>query len=506
MLLMAPYRTRKPVRERGSIDLLPSGALRVRVYAGVDPVTKRRHDLIEVIPPGPKAENLARSARDRLVREVEEKRNPRTSATVDQLLDRYLDQFDGSPNTLELYRTHVRNHISPFLGHLKVGQLDAETLDSFYAELRRCRTHCTGRRSVQHRVKGPHECDERCKPHVCRPLASTTIRHMHFILSGAYKRAVRWRWVSVSPTTQAEPPAAPKPNPQPPSAEDAARIITEAWRDPDWGAFLWVAMTTGARRGELCAIRWSSVNLDEGRETIWLRRGVSRAPGGWAEGDLKTHQQRRIALDPETAEILRGHRKQREARAETLGIEFDRQSFAFSNALDGSTFLTPDSVTQRYDRMAGRLGINTTLHKLRHYSATELILAGVDVRTVAGRLGHGGGGTTTLRTYTAWVAEADQRAAVGIAARMPARPSEVAPAEQVQGDPRSPYGKVAAAIRASILDGTIPVGDHLPTGKELAATFGVATTTAQRAVALLSSWGLVEVSRGHRALVVFCPS
>jgi hypothetical protein len=53
---------------------------------------------------------------------------------------------------------------------------------------------------------------------------------------------------------------------------------------------------------------------------------------------------------------------------------------------------------------------------------TELIAAGVDVRTVAGRLGHGGGGATTLRVYAAWVAEADQRAAVARSARMPPRP------------------------------------------------------------------------------------
>ncbi len=128
-------------RQRGSIDELPSGALRVRVYAGVDPVTKRRHDLVEIIPPGPHAERRARAARDRLVSQVPERRNPRTTATVDQLLDRYLDQFDGAPNTLTLYRGYVRNHISPFLGHLKVAQLDAEALDSFYAELRRCRMH-----------------------------------------------------------------------------------------------------------------------------------------------------------------------------------------------------------------------------------------------------------------------------------------------------------------------------------------------------------------------------
>jgi site-specific recombinase XerD len=47
---------------------------------------------------------------------------------------------------------------------------------------------------------------------------------------------------------------------------------------------------------------------------------------------------------------------------------------------------------------------------LRHYSATELIAAGVDVRTVAGRLGHGGGGATTLRVYAAWLAATDKKA------------------------------------------------------------------------------------------------
>lgn len=52
-----------------------------------------------------------------------------------------------------------------------------------------------------------------------------------------------------------------------------------------------------------------------------------------------------------------------------------------------------------------------------HYSATELLTAGVDLRTVAGRLGHGDG-TTTLRHYAAWVEFADQAAAATIGARM----------------------------------------------------------------------------------------
>ncbi|MGI9001376.1 MAG: site-specific integrase [Pseudonocardia sp.] len=190
--------------------------------------------------------------------------------------------------TRALYRRHVRNHISPLLGHMKFGALDADMLDSFCAELRRCLRHCTSRRLIDHRVDTEHECDEHCKPHCCKPLSASSIRHMHFVLSGAYKQAVRWRWVSVSPVSQTEPPAATPPNPYPPTAAQAARIVAEAWKDPEWGALILVAMTTGSRRGELCAVRWSAVNLDEDRETLWLHRTITRTKAGWTEGKLKT--------------------------------------------------------------------------------------------------------------------------------------------------------------------------------------------------------------------------
>jgi hypothetical protein len=58
------------------------------------------------------------------------------------------------------------------------------------------------------------------------------------------------------------------------------------------------------------------------------------------------------------------------------------------------------------------------LRALRHYSGTELLTAGVDLRTVAGRLGHGGGGAKTLRVYAAWVAESDRLAAEILGGRM----------------------------------------------------------------------------------------
>ena len=346
-----------------------------------------------------------------------------------------------------------------------------------------------------------HRCDDRC----ARPLGATTIRHMHFILSGAYKRAVRWKWVTVNPLPEAEPPAAPVPNPHPPSASEAARIVNEAWKDPDWGTLIWLVMTTGARRGELCALRWSRLDLTPGRAVMWLRRAISKGVDGWAEGDLKTHQQRRVALDPETVEVLGEHLARCRARAEELGIELAADAFVFSGAPDGSVHLTPGTFTQRYNRLAERLAIDTNLHKLRHYSATELVAAGVDVRTVAGRLGHSGGGTTTLRTYAAWVSEADQRAAGGIATRMPSRPAPLEASERAQRDPRSPYERIAVELRRSILSGVLPDGDFAPTEKQLAAQHQVAIGTAHRAMELLKTWGFITSSRGRRAIIVRPP-
>ena len=73
--------------------------------------------------------------------------------------------------------------------------------------------------------------------------------------------------------------------------------------------------------------------------------------------------------------------------------------------------MNPDAVTHRFGRLARRLGLHARLHDLRHYAATQLIAGGVDVRTVSGRIGHAGGGATTLRVYTHFQAAVDRRAA-----------------------------------------------------------------------------------------------
>jgi integrase len=243
-------------------------------------------------------------------------------------------------------------------------------------------------------------------------------------------------------------------------------------------------------------LRWHHVDLDAGVLTL-RRSAYVDEDGELQEKDTKTHQQRRVALDPETVAVLREHHQRWCEWTEELGVSIGPDAYVFSPEPDASRPFRPDSITQRYGRLAARLGIRSTIHALRHYSATELIAAGVDVRTVAGRLGHGGGGTTTLRVYAAWLSESDQRAAPALAARMPARPSVPTPK---QGEP-SPYERIASDLRGDIRAGRLKSGDQLPTVVDLAARYGVAAGTAHRAIALLRDEGLIQAARGRRAQV-----
>jgi integrase len=159
-------------------------------------------------------------------------------------------------------------------------------------------------------------------------------------------------------------------------------------------------------------------DVDLVAKVLRIRSGLKLVDGELQRRDTKTHQQRRIALDDETVAVLSEYLARVDERARQLDLSVRADAYVFTLSPDGSTPLKPDAATQRYERMAQRLGIQTTLHKLRHYSATELIAAGVDIRTIAGRLGHSDGGTTTLRVYAAWVSEADQRAATALGGRL----------------------------------------------------------------------------------------
>jgi integrase len=126
-----------------------------------------------------------------------------------------------------------------------------------------------------------------CKPHQCKPYKASGIRSVHWILSDAFDAAVRWGWIGVNPADVARKQAMPTAKPGPPTAQEAAQLVNEAWeRGPDWGVFVWTAMTTGARRGELCALHWYHLELDN--SVVVIERAIGKGENGeWVEKDIR---------------------------------------------------------------------------------------------------------------------------------------------------------------------------------------------------------------------------
>jgi integrase len=406
-------------RQRGRIEQR-GDSLRVVYYAGQDPVTGKRSYLRGTINGTDKA--AQKKAKDKLAEfrsKVAKQRSATTSVPFAEAVNQWLSKSEIVDSTRAGYVNYINRYIIPVLGKEPTNKMNARTLESFYAEIRRCRTRCDGKPFIEHRKEDKHDCQKvKCGPHKCKPLGASTVRQIHSIISGTLSLAQRWDWIDTNPAKVARRPK-PKPSePDPPTPAEAARLSEAAFKmDEDWGTLVWLVMTTGIRRGELCALRFSRIDLDAEILTI---------SHNWVNGkekDTKTHQSRRIALDSATVTLLRDHRKRAQEQIEKLGENFTDELFVFSSlgTPDHRTPYSPNAVTQRYKDMAARLNIKTHLHALRHYSATELLTAGIDLRTVAGRLGHGGGGATTLRVYAAWVAASDRKAAEILGSRMPKR-------------------------------------------------------------------------------------
>jgi integrase len=98
-----------------------------------------------------------------------------------------------------------------------------------------------------------------------RPLSVSSVRECHAVLSGALNAAMRWGWIAVNPLEAVKRPRQQHPQPDPPSAGEAARIVSAAWeQDADWGTLIWLTFITGDRRGELLGLAWEHLHLPAG--------------------------------------------------------------------------------------------------------------------------------------------------------------------------------------------------------------------------------------------------
>nr|WP_275404240.1 hypothetical protein [Pseudonocardia acidicola] len=232
-------------------------------------MTRRPRYLRETV----KSYDEAKKALVKLQRQIDEDNHPKSDITVGQAIEQWLEVAELEDTTRERYEDLIRLYILPTFGDLQAARLDAELLERFYARLHRCRDMCTGR---------PRN------GHTCRPLSSSTTRKIHYIIRGALERAVRWRHLGVNKAAMAVAPSPQRTEPDPPSADEAARLLYAAWSDPEWGLPLWLTMLTGPRRGEISALRWRHVDFDRG--LLSIVRSNAQPKAGLKEKSTKTGQ------------------------------------------------------------------------------------------------------------------------------------------------------------------------------------------------------------------------
>jgi hypothetical protein len=121
-------------------------------------------------------------------------------------------------------------------------------------------------------------------------------------------------------------------------------------------------MVTGARRGELCALRWKHIDLST--STLTVRKAVAQDGGSTWEKDTKTHQRRRITLDPVTVDLLGSYHQLLADELAKVDAELDDDAFLFSTDPAQETWLRPSSVSQRYRRMCAGLGWDMDIKEL----------------------------------------------------------------------------------------------------------------------------------------------
>ena len=170
------------------------------------------------------------------------------------------------------------------------------------------------------------------------------------------------------------------------------------------------------RRGELLALRWEDIDLDEAKARV--ERSLEETAAGLRFKAPKTkHGRRTISLPPSAVDALRAHRlKQLELRVALGQGKPEPETLVFST-IEGSP-LSPDNLSRDWRRVVAALKLpGVKFHALRHSHASALIASGLDVLTVSRRLGHGSP-VMTLNTYAHLFAKTDEKAADAIEAAL----------------------------------------------------------------------------------------
>lgn len=362
----------------GSIDkCIGNGGTtyRVRVEYPPDPVTGKRRQRTKVV----KTKREAEKELTRWTAEIDRGTAvDTTKQTVAEFLRHWLDtvaKHRVRPTTLEDYRATIENHIIPALGGIAVQRLTPAQVQAFYS---------AKRGEFASGTKGPNAGN-----------GARTVQLCHRRLSQALAQGMKWGTVSRNVCDAVDSPSAPPKRGKTWAASDVRRFLAVAEKDR-WGA-LWVAaLTTGARQGELLALRWRDVDFSAA--TVLIRQSLAVLDAKPVIQAPKTRAgERTIAVDPGLLSAFRAQRERQDLERGAFDPVLADLDLVFTTALGGP--LHPSNVHRAFHALIDEAGVPPiTFHEMRHTHASLLIGNHVDIPTVSKRLGHAKS-SITMDTY-----------------------------------------------------------------------------------------------------------
>lgn len=367
------------------------GPRKFRLYWDIprDPITNKRRQRTRIFH-GPRAK-----AETELASRVAEANIGRTTgadnATVGDLIAKWTKQTRSSwtVNTLHGYESKIRTHILPRLGSERLRDLTTETLDNFYADLESGATN-TGRGKQ----------------------SPNSIGGVHRILHAALEQAVRWKWITDNPAENARHAAVEEAEDLDLDPELVMKILYAAPADT-LGDIAFLAAITGAREGELCALRWG--DFDQTQRTLAFRRRIMK--DGTVRAKTKNRKSRPLGLDRRTVARLRLRHHHARQRAAVCAIELTDRAYIFSETADGLSPVLPGTIAQRWYKHRTIMGSTLTFHGLRHWSLSALLDSDHQLARVSKRGGHSRQ-STTANVYSHVMRATDHDLADSLAAKL----------------------------------------------------------------------------------------
>lgn len=403
-------RPRRP-KGTGSVRERSKGRWQLRMYAGSDPVTGKPR-LVERTVDAPNKTKAQEKLREELAK-LEASSALGTSATVRVICEEWLRHKAGrshEPKTIHEDGRCIENIICPELGDVPGRELTSRHIDEWQLHL------LTG----EGRLFATPEKEATARRGGRVPkLKDGSVRRHFAVLSAALGKAVDWGWLEQNPCERlTAPPANDRDQPSP-NADQVTSLIRRAIeKNPRWAMLLIMAIISGARRGEVAALRWTDVEpFDQDGETwaiitfrrsVWRagkERGVKDTLKGGGKGKL-------VTVEPIVVAYLEQWRLQCQDWAAEADVALVPDAFIVSPFSDGSRPVNADSFGSAIRRWCRDLGMpEIHLHSQRHHAASALIKAGIDVRATSEILGHRDGGRLLLKTYAHGDAATHQAAA-----------------------------------------------------------------------------------------------